>query len=102
MKTLRSVALPAILLVIFLAIWQFLAPDTPPSAHVPYSEFIALVRADKAEPHVESVRIRDNKYLFWVKDPRTGSKTKKITVGPQGTHEVAKELSAAGVSVTFE
>ena len=85
----------------FLAIWQFLQPDRTPATQVPYSDFTALVSANKeTSPHVESVQIKDREYTFWVKDPKSSSKTKKITYGPEEADE--RYLRENGVNVTFE
>src|SRR5262249_11738503 len=86
----------------FLAIWQFLQPDRTPATQVPYSDFTALVSANKqTSPYVESVQIKDREYTFWVKDPNSNSKQKKITYGPPEPDE--KFLRQNGVNqITFE
>ncbi len=64
-----------------LAIWQFLNPAQAPATQVAYSEFLAQVRADKEkEPHVERATVKDREITFLVKDPKTQSTAKKVTV----------------------
>jgi len=97
----KTLLLWVLLITMFLAIWQFLQPDRPPATQVPYSDFTALVSANKeTSPHVESVQIKDREYTFWVKDPKSSSKTKKITLGPEVADE--KFLRGHEVAVTFE
>src|SRR4051812_28819069 len=87
----------------FLAIWQFLSPERPAATQVAFSEFMAQVHADREkEPHVESAQIKDREITFWVKDPKSQSKTKKVTIGPDKAEELSKDLVASKVLVTFE
>src|SRR4051812_30964816 len=87
----------------FGAIWTFLSPTQAPATQVAFSEFLAQVHADKEkEPHVESVSIKDREYTFWVKDPKSQSKAKRVTIGPDKPDEVTKQLVDAKVAVTFE
>src|SRR5262249_36117745 len=82
---------------------QFLSPQQSPATQVAFSEFMAQVHADKEkEPHVESVSIKDREYTFWVKDPKSQSKTKRVTIGPDKSDEVTKTLVDTKVAVTFE
>ena len=69
----KTLLLWVLLIMMFLAIWQFLSPERPPATQVAFSEFMALVHADKEkEPHVERVNIKDREYTFIVKDPNNG------------------------------
>jgi cell division protease FtsH len=87
----------------FLAIWQFLSPAQSPATQVAFSDFMAQVHADKEkEPYVESVSIKDHELTYWVKDPKSQSKSKKVTIGPDRTEDLAKDLVANKVAVTFE
>src|ERR1700742_2294231 len=99
----KTLLLWVLLIMMFLAIWQFLSPAQPPATQVAFSEFLAQVHADKEkEPHVESVSVKDREYTFWVKDPKSQSKAKRVTIGPDKSDEVTKELVDAKVAVTFE
>jgi cell division protease FtsH len=98
----KTLLLWVLLIMIFLAVWLMLSPDRAPAAQVSFSEFMTLAQADKKEPHVESVTIKDREYLFTVDDPKAGTKTKKLTIGPDKSDTVAKDLLAKDVAVSFE
>ncbi|MGK4001941.1 ATP-dependent zinc metalloprotease FtsH [Sorangium sp. So ce1036] len=100
----KTLLLWVLLIMMFLAIWQFLNPDRPPATQVAFSEFMGQVQveAKDQEPHVESVTIKDREYTFWVKDPKSGSKTKKVTIGPDNADEITKVLVDNKVAVSFE
>ena len=71
----KTLLLWGLLIMMFVAIWQFLSPNPNPTAQVAFSEFIAQVRADKEkDPHVESVAIKAvdkaTELTFWVNDPK--------------------------------
>ncbi len=97
----KTLLLWVLLITMFLAIWQFMQPDRPGATRVPYSDFTALVAANKeTSPHVEWVKIKDREYSFGVKDPKSSSSSTKITFGPENADE--KFLREHGVNVTFE
>ncbi|AUX25950.1 cell division protein FtsH [Sorangium cellulosum] len=100
----KTLLLWVLLIMMFLAIWQFLNPDRPPATQVAFSEFMGQVQveAKDQEPHVESVTIKDREYTFWVKDPKSGAKTKKVTIGPDNADEITKVLVDNKVAVSFE
>jgi cell division protease FtsH len=100
----KTLLLWVLLIMMFLAIWQFLSPAQSPATSVAYSEFMAQVHADKEkEPYVESVSIKDHELTYYVKDPKgLAPKSKKVTIGPDRTDELAKDLVANKVMVTFE
>ena len=105
----KTLLLWVLLIMMFLAIWQFLSPPSSPATQVAFSEFMAQVHADKEkEQYVESVQIKSgghdqaNEFKYWVKDPKSQSKIQRVTIGPEKTDEVAKELVAAKVQVTYE
>jgi cell division protease FtsH len=99
----KTLLLWVLLIMMFVAIWSFLSPQQSPATPVAFSEFMALVVADKEKsPHVESVSIKDREFTFWVKDPKSNSKTKKITIGPDRADEITKTLVDNKVAVTFE
>jgi cell division protease FtsH len=100
----KTLLLWVLLIMMFVAIWQVLGPDRPPATQVPFSDFMGQVQvADKdKEPHVESVTIKDREYTFWVKDPKSGAKTKKVSIGPDNADEITKVLVDNKVAVSFE
>ncbi len=99
----KTLLLWVLLIMMFLAIWQFLSPAQSPATQVAFSDFMAQVHADKEkEPYVESVSIKDHELTYWVKDPKSQSKSKKVTIGPDRTEDLAKDLVANKVAVTFE
>ena len=100
----KTLLLWVLLIMMFLAIWQFLSPDGTRATQVAFSDFMAQVQVpDKEhEAHVESVTIKDREYTFWVKDPKSNAKTKKLTIGPQGSDEITKVLVDNKVAVSFE
>ena len=65
----KTLLIWVVLIVAFLAIWQFLVPAGQPKKQRPFSDFIELVKAPKDKPHVESVDIRYREYSFVVKRP---------------------------------
>src|SRR5690606_28398453 len=93
-----------LLIMMFLAIWQFLSPDGSRATPVAFSDFMAQVQVtDKEhEAHVEQVTIKDREYTFSVKDPKSNSKTKKVTIGPENADEITKVLVDNKVAVSFE
>ncbi|WP_437481359.1 ATP-dependent zinc metalloprotease FtsH [Sorangium sp. So ce1014] len=100
----KTLLLWVLLIMMFLAIWRFLSPDSRPATQVAFSEFIAQVQveAKDQEPHVESVTIKDREYTFWVKDPKSGAKTKKVTIGPENADQITKTIVDNKVAVFFE
>jgi cell division protease FtsH len=68
---------------------------------MPFSEFMALVKAPPEKRHVESVEIRDREYGFTIKDPANKTLSDKgVTVGP-ASDEIVKEILEHGVKVSF-
>ena len=99
----KTLLLWVLLIMMFLAIWQFLNPAQAPATQVAFSEFMAQVHADREkEPHVERATVKDREITFLVKDPKTQSTAKKVTVGPEKMEALAKDLVANHVAVTFE
>ena len=99
----KTLLLWVLLIMMFLAIWQFLSPERAQTTSVPFSDFLAQVHADKTkDTYVESVGIKDREYSFVVKDPKSGATTKKVTVGPDNAGEITKVLDENKVRVTFE
>jgi cell division protease FtsH len=89
------------LILAFLAIWHVLYPETGPRQPMPFSEFMALVKAPTEKRHVESVEIRDREYGFVIKDPANKSQVEKgVTVGPEGD-DIVKEILNHDVKVSF-
>ena len=99
----KTLLLWVLLILMFLAIWQFVSPDTAKATQVPFSEFLALVKAKPEDPHVESVTIKDREYSFVVVDPKApGKTTRKVAVGPPAGEELFKTLTASNVKVQYE
>jgi cell division protease FtsH len=69
---------------------------------MPFSDFVALVKAAKETPqqrHVDSVKIKDREYTFSIVGPGQKAPERGITVGPP---EYAPELLKYDVKVEYE
>jgi len=75
----KTLLLWVVLIVAFLAIWQFLSPDGPQKQPMPFSEFIALVKAPNSK----------------------GPPERGITIGPS-SDDIATELLKNDVRVTYQ
>jgi cell division protease FtsH len=95
----KTLLLWVVLIVAFLAIWQFLNADGPPRLTMPFSDFVSLVRAPKEQRHVEAVKIKDREYTFTIAGPNQKGQERGITVGPP---EYAPELLKYDVKVEYE
>ena len=101
----KTLLLWVMLIMIFLAVWQLLQPDRGPSTQVSFTEFMekAQVDRDKGDQEfVESVVIKDREYIFTVKDPKTGARSKRVAIGPDKAEGIAQKLIDKGVPVSFE
>src|SRR5262249_15149819 len=99
----KTLLLCVLLIMMFLALWQFLIPERTPTAQVSYTDFLVLVDKDKDKEHVESVTIKDREITFYTATAKGQQKTKKITTGPDGKLEdLTKKLVDKGITVTFE
>ncbi|AUX47134.1 cell division protein FtsH [Sorangium cellulosum] len=100
----KTLLLWVLLIMMFLAIWQFLSPDRSLATQVPFSDFMAKVQVEARDqnPHVESVTVKDREYTFTVKDPKSGQKTNMVTIGPDNADEITQVLVKNGVKVSFE
>jgi cell division protease FtsH len=97
----KTLLLWVVLIVAFLAIWQFLNPENPRSPDIPYSEFVALAKAPRDAKHIEEVDIKDREYTFQIKDPNAkGTPPRGRTVGP--AEDNAQELLSHGVKITYQ
>jgi cell division protease FtsH len=97
----KTLLLWVVLIVAFLAIWQFLSPDGQKRQEMPFSDFMALVKAPKEQKHVEEVEIRDREYRFKVATPGSkGHLEPGFTVGPEDD-EIAETLLKHGVKFTY-
>jgi cell division protease FtsH len=97
----KTLLLWVVLIVAFLAIWQFLSPDGPQKQPMAFSEFISLVKAPKDQRHVEAVEVKDREYTFQVKNPASkGPPERGITIGPQ-SDEISTDLLKNDVRVTY-
>jgi cell division protease FtsH len=97
----KTLLLWVVLIVAFLAIWQFLSPNEPLRKAVPFSEFMALVEAPKADRHVEAVDIQDREYRFEVTDPTKKTSERGVTIGPTGSDDIAEILLKNKVKVKY-
>ncbi len=98
----KTLLLWVVLIVAFLAIWQFLSPDGPQRQPMAFSDFMALVKAPKEQKHVEAVEIIEREYTFQIKDPaRKGQPIRGVTIGPAGD-EIAAEILKSDVKVTYQ
>jgi cell division protease FtsH len=74
----KTLLLWVLLIVMFLAIWQFLSPNDKKQP-VAFSEFLNEVHAG----HVDDIKIKDREYVFRVHTPDASKATvQKETVGP--------------------
>jgi cell division protease FtsH len=99
----KTLLLWVVLIVAFLAIWQFLNDQDPGGqrAEIPYSEFMTLVKAPRDQRHIDEVEIRDRDYSFTIKNPAgKGALEKGRTVGP--SEDSGSELLAHNVKITFQ
>jgi cell division protease FtsH len=100
----KTLLLWVLLIMIFLGIWTLLSPERPPAAKVNYTDFLAMVEANRdKESYVERVTIKDGDYVFTVKDPQAGTTTKKLAEGPrEPENDLIEKLRKHKVAVTFE
>ena len=99
----KTLLIWVVLIVAFLAIWQFLVPAGQPKKPRPFSEFLELVRAPKTQPHIESVDIRDREYSFVVKRPGAqGAPERGVAIGPQSSPRVEEALETNGVRFEYQ
>jgi len=99
----KTLLIWVVLIVAFLAIWQFLVPAGQPKKPRPFSEFMELVRAPKTQPHIESVDIRDREYSFVVKRPGAqGAPERGVAIGPQSSPRVEEALETNGVRFEYQ
>ena len=97
----KTLLLWVVLIVAFLAIWQFLNPENPRNPDISWSDFKALATAPRDAKHIEEVDIKDREYTFQIKDPNAkGAPTRGRTVGP--AEDNAQDLVAHGVKVTYQ
>ncbi len=98
----KTLLLWVVLIVAFLAIWQFLHDaDGPPRQEMAYSDFMSLVKAPRDQKHIDAVEIKDRQYLFTIKDPtvKGTQEVKGTTVGP--TEDSVDEILKTNAKVTF-
>jgi cell division protease FtsH len=98
----KTLLLWVLLILMFLAIWQFVSSESPKATQAPFSEFIALVKAKSEEQHVETVVIKDREYTFMVYDPASKQRLRRVTVGPTADSDLVKLLVDHNVKLSFE
>lgn len=90
------------LILMFLGIWQFISQEAPKTAQVPFSEFVAMLKAAPGEAHIESITLKEREYTYTVFDPVSKQRTKKVTLGPEPTDELLKQIEASKAKLAFE
>jgi cell division protease FtsH len=98
----KTLLLWVLLILMFLAIWQFLQADGTKAVPVAFSDFLAQVQAKPDEPHVEKVTVNNHEYTFEVYDPSAKTRKKSVTIGPEANDALTKQLVDHGVKVIFE
>ena len=102
----KTLLLWVVLIVMFLAIWQFLSPQQARTP-VAFSEFLNEVHAG----HVDTIKIKDRDYTYTVKvtgpDGVKGSNTARETIGPVADEKLLDDLrpedkTQPAPKVTFE
>jgi cell division protease FtsH len=102
----KTLLLWVVLIVMFLAIWQFLSPQQPRTP-VAFSEFLNEVHAG----HVDTIKIKDRDYTYTVKatgpDGVKGSTPQRETIGPLADEKLLDDLhpddkTQPAPRVTFE
>jgi len=86
----KTLLLWVVLIVMFLAIWQFLSPNERKQP-VAFSDFLSEVH----QGHVEDIKIKDHEYSFRIRGSATdGAKTStpKETLGPLADEELLATL----------
>jgi cell division protease FtsH len=99
----KTLLLWVVLIVTFLAIWQFLQPDGPPRQPMAFSRFMELVEAPKDQQHVDQVEVKEREFSFQIVDPASkGLPQRGVTIGPADSDSVADKLLTNKVKVTYQ
>ena len=102
----KTLLLWVVLIVMFLAIWNFLSPQQPRTPQA-FSEFLNEVHAG----HVETIKIKDREYTYTVKatgpDGVKGTNPARETIGPLADEKLLDDLrpddkTQPAPRVTFE
>ena len=96
----KTLLLWVLLILMFVAIWQFVSPENSRTEPVAFSQFMSWVKSKPEEKHVEWVEIKDREYTFHVVDPAAKTKQTYKTLGPTGD-SVAKDLIDHNVTVRY-
>jgi cell division protease FtsH len=98
----KTLLLWVVLIFAFLAIWRFLNDaDSNQKTEIPYSDFIAMVKAPRDQKHIDEVEIKDRDYSFTIKNPNgKGQPEHGRTVGPN--EDSAEELIKNNVRVKYQ
>ncbi len=87
----KTLLLWVVLIVMFLAIWQFLSPQ-PSKTPVAFSEFLNEVHAG----HVDQITIKEREYTYTVKatgpDGAKGTPSQRETIGPVADEKLLDDL----------
>ncbi|MBN1612245.1 MAG: ATP-dependent zinc metalloprotease FtsH [Polyangiaceae bacterium] len=98
----KTLLLWLVLLVVGLSVWQFSSNESARRRPVPFSEFMALVRAPPAGRHVTDVEVKGREYAFRVEDPKaSGQAERGVSIGPE-SEDIAAEILKHQVRVTYQ
>jgi cell division protease FtsH len=98
----RTLLLWVVLIVVGLSVWQFSNSESARQRPVPFSEFMALVRAPATERHVTDVEVKGREYAFRVQDPKArGQGEREVSIGPE-SEDIAAEILKHQVKVTYQ
>jgi cell division protease FtsH len=90
----KTLLIWVVLIVAFLAIWQFLVPAGQQKQQRAWSDFKELLLAPKDKPHIESVEIKDREYTFTIKRPGSQNAPERgVAIGPANSDVIDKLLS---------
>ena len=96
----KTLLLWVLLILMFLAIWQFLQSDGTKAAPVAFSDFMAQVHAKPDEPHVEKVTIKQPRvHLRGLRPERQDAQKEVSPWAPRRTTQLTKDLVDHGVKV---
>ena len=98
----KTLLLWVLLILMFLAIWQFLQGEGARTTPVAFSDFMAQVHAKPEETHVDQVTIKDREYRFDTFDPTAKVRKPGFSIGPEASDTITKDLVDHGVKVRFE
>ena len=91
-----------VLIVAFLAIYQFVNPSESNRKPMAFSEFVELVEAPKEQKHIEAVDIQGREFRFEIIDPSNQVAPQRgVALGPAESDNVAELLLKNKVKVKY-